>query len=433
LTRKSFIYRIQSIIVLTKTKISREKNMTVNVIGLGYIGLPTALSLACEDIKVVGTDINTKVVELLRAGKLPFVETGMEDIFNKAKDFNVEFVTHTVKADIYVIAVPTPFQDKDKRINLTYLKSAIMNILQVCDKGSIIAIESTISPGVIKNVVKPIVEEANFKWEEDIFVAYVPERIIPGNMIYELRHNSRTIGVSNDETGARLTQMYKVFCEGEIIVTSIEVAEMTKIVENTYRDVNIAFANELARMCYIEGIDVHEVIRTSNKHPRVNILNPGPGVGGHCISVDPWFLVGDYPTLTELVFTARRVNDYQPTYVLSRIREIMKENDIADMSKVGLYGLTYKENVDDTRRSPALQIIEFLDSYFTSEIKSFDPILDNTIVANQYTDFESFLGDIKLLVVLSAHDHIIENKHLLNNVIVFDTRNCLDLKDGYRL
>lgn len=189
-------------------------------------------------------------------------------------------------------------------------------------------------------------------------MVHAPERIIPGNMIYELKNNSRTISADNNEIGMIVKNLYQVFCKGEIVLTDIRTAEMTKVIENTYRDINIAFANELTKICRSDDMDVYEIIRIANMHPRVNILHPGPGVGGHCISVDPWFLVGDYPDLTNLILAARKINDSMPQHVLKRIRDIMKKNNIRDISRVGLYGLTYKENVDDIRESPTLQLLE---------------------------------------------------------------------------
>lgn len=192
-------------------------------------------------------------------------------------------------------------------------------------------------------------------------------------MVYELKNNSRTIGADSKVVGEEVRRWYKCFCKGDIVVTDIKTAEMSKVVENTFRDINIAFANELAKMCHKENMDVYELISIANKHPRVNILQPGPGVGGHCISVDPWFLVGDYPDIVNVILGAREVNDGMPLYVFDRIHEIMKENNIKDFSKVGLYGLTYKENVDDTRESPTLQLLDIFDKYNINDVKIYDP------------------------------------------------------------
>lgn len=220
---------------------------------------------------------------------------------------------------------------------------------RVCPKGAIVVIESTVSPGTIDKYVRPVIEANGFKIGEDINLVHAPERIIPGNMVYELLHNNRTIGADSREIGEKVKNVYSSFCQGEIVVTDIRTAEMTKVVENTFRAVNIAFANELAKICRHDNMDVYEIIKICNMHPRVNILQPGPGVGGHCISVDPWFLVGDYPSLAKVIDESMKTNDGMPDFVLNRIYEIMKENNITDLSRVGLYGLSYKENVDDPR------------------------------------------------------------------------------------
>ena len=208
---------------------------------------------------------------------------------------------------------------------------------------------------------------------------------------------------------------------------------MTKVVENTFRDINIAFANELSQICYNEGIDVYETIRIANMHPRVKILQPGPGVGGHCISVDPWFLVGDYPDIVNVVFAARQVNDSQPSYILRRISKIMQDNNITDISDVGFYGLTYKQNVDDTRESPTLQIIERMKENLASGARFYDPFIPYKLVDNQHFDFESFVDDVKLVVVMVSHDHIKSREAMLRGKIVFDTQNCLAYADAIKL
>ncbi|MBQ3601889.1 MAG: nucleotide sugar dehydrogenase, partial [Lachnospiraceae bacterium] len=261
-----------------------------------------------------------------------------------------------------------------------------------------------------------------------------PERIIPGNMIYELVHNNRTIGADDFQIGEKVKQIYSSFCQGEIVVTDIRTAEMTKVVENTYRDINIAFANELAKICRSDELDVYEIIRIANKHPRVNILTPGPGVGGHCISVDPWFLVGDYPGLANIILTARKINDKMPEFVLQRIKEIMEEKDIKSATRVGLYGLTYKENVDDMRESPSLQLLENMKRHLAAGIlKVYDPFIDKEVVENQYYDFDKFLQDVDLVVIMVGHNHIKENLEKLQGKVVLDTRCVCNLEGTYRL
>ncbi len=253
-------------------------------------------------------------------------------------------------------------------------------------------------------------------------------------MVYELKHNSRTIGADSREIGETVKKLYASFCEGEIIVTDIRTAEMTKVVENTFRDINIAFANELAKICRSDNMDVYEIIRIANHHPRVNILSPGPGVGGHCISVDPWFLVGDYPGLANIILAARKINDGMPEFVLERIYNIMKENNVTDVGRVGLYGLTYKEDVDDMRESPTLQMLENMEKHLSQNlVKVYDPFIKNDVVANQYHDLEKFLNDIDLIVVMVKHSEIRENVEKLKDKIVLDCHNIIDLPKSYKL
>src|SRR5699024_10060174 len=341
----------------------------INVIGLGYIGLPTALMFAKNGLKIVGTDYNSDLIESLNQRELSFEEKGLRNLFDEAVANGIEFSTEYQKTDTYIIAVPTPYFKESKKLHPKYIISAIHSVLDVCESEAILIVESTVSPGTIDRYIRPEIENRGFIIGKDVHLIHAPERIIPGNMVYELEHNSRTIGADNQEIGEKVKGLYENFCKKEIIVTDIRSAEMSKVVENTYRDINIAFANELTKICYSDNMDVYEIIRIANKHPRVNILQPGPGVGGHCISVDPWFLVGDYPDLTNLILTARKTNDSMPTHVLGRIRDIMREHDIKDVSKVGLYGLSYKANVDDTRESPTLQLLERMDEHLAFGVK----------------------------------------------------------------
>jgi UDP-N-acetyl-D-mannosaminuronic acid dehydrogenase len=320
-----------------------------------------------------------------------------------------------------------------KKIDPRYVISAVRSVLEVCPSGAVIAIESTISPGTIDREIRPAIEKRGLKTGSDIHLVHVPERILPGNMIYELEHNSRTIGADSKEIAEKIKKLYESFCKGNIVLTDIKTAEMTKVVENTYRDINIAFANELAKICRADGMDVYEIIRIANMHPRVNVLMPGPGVGGHCISVDPWFLVGDYPDIVDIIFAARAVNDSMPEYVLKRTMDIMADSGIKDFSKVGLYGLTYKENVDDTRESPALQLLNVMKKRGISGIKSYDPMLNKAITDGQVMDFNEFLSGIDMVVVLVAHSHLKENTEKILQKTVYDTKNVLSGKKVYKL
>lgn len=405
----------------------------INIIGLGYIGLPTALMFAKNGVKVVGTDYNTNLVNTLNSGSLTFEEDGLVELFEEAKSNGIEFSTEYQKTNTYILAVPTPYIEESKKLDPKYVISAVNSVLDVCDKEAVIIIESTIAPGTIDKYIRPEIEKRGFNIGEDIHLMHAPERIIPGNMIYELENNSRTIGADNQEIGEKIKDLYSAFCKAEIVVTDIRSAEMSKVVENTYRDINIAFANELAKICRTDDMDVYEIIQIANMHPRVNILQPGPGVGGHCISVDPWFLVGDYPDLTNLILTARKTNDSMPEHVLKRIRDIMREHGVKDISKVGLYGLAYKENVDDTRESPTLQLLERMDEHLAFGVKVFDPFIKENMNCNQYQDFEQFVKDIEILVIMVGHNHIINNKDKISSKFVLDTKNILNSSNVYKL
>lgn len=405
----------------------------VNVIGLGYIGLPTALMLAAHGVEVVGTDYNAERVDQLNAGKATFKEKGLEELFIRAIEGGVRFATEYQVTDTYIVSVPTPYDKFSKKVDACYVAAAVQSIMNVCPRGATIVIESTVSPGTIDKAVRPVVEASGFRIGEDVHLVHAPERIIPGNMIYELEHNNRTIGADDRTVGEQIKALYASFCRGEIVVTDIRTAEMTKVVENTFRAVNIAFANELAKICRHDGMDVYEIIRICNMHPRVNILQPGPGVGGHCISVDPWFLVGDYPGLAKVIEEAMKVNAGMPDFVLNRIYEIMRENGMTDVSRVGLYGLTYKENVDDMRESPTLQLVESQKRHLAAPLKVYDPYIAEDVVENQYHDLDAFLAEVDLVVIMVNHREILENMDRLAGKVVLDCRNVCHLPGIYRL
>lgn len=405
----------------------------VNVIGLGYIGLPTALMMASHGIEVVGTDCNQEIIRTLNKGKTTFKECGLEELFCKAVNGGICFTTEYQITNTYIISVPTPYDKFTKKVDACYVISAIKSVLEICPKGSVIIIESTVSPGTIDKQIRPVVQAAGFVIGQDIHLAHAPERIIPGNMVYELLHNNRTVGADDAAVGQRVKKLYSSFCQGTIVVTDIRTAEMTKVVENTFRAVNIAFANELAKICRYDNMDVQEIIRICNMHPRVSILQPGPGVGGHCISVDPWFLVGDYPGLAKVIDESMKTNDGMPDFVLNRIFEIMKENGLNDISRVGLYGLTYKEDVDDCRESPTLQLLESQARHLGQPLKVYDPFVGTDIITNQYHDLNVFLNEVDMVVIMVGHTEIREKMNLLAGKVVFDTRNICKLPGVYRL
>lgn len=405
----------------------------INVVGMGYIGLPTALMLAAHGNDVVGSDNNESLIQKLQDGQVPFEEEGMQELYDEAVKKKIRFSARKVEAEFYIIAVPTPYNELSKKVDASYVEQAVKDVVETAPHGAVLVIESTISPKTIDTHVRPIIREEQLNTGKQIHLAHAPERIIPGNMIFELQNNSRTIGADDIAIAEKVKEIYQTFCKSEIVLTDIRTAEMTKVVENTYRDINIAYANELVKICRAGGLDVYEIIRIANKHPRVNILSPGPGVGGHCISVDPWFLVGDYPGLANIILAARKINDSMPEYVLERISEIMKENDLKDVSQVGFYGLTYKEDVDDVRESPTLQLLDCMKRHLAFGVKVYDPFVKQNIVENQVHDLDTFLRECKLIVIMVAHTQIKNNMEKLEGKIIFDTKNICTLEGTYKL
>ena len=405
----------------------------VCVLGLGYIGLPTALMLATHGKQVTGVDIDEKLLSQLQGGMVPFEEEGLDDLYGQARtDEVITFQSSIPISPMYIVAVPTPYDKDTKKIDPKYVIKTVNNVLDVCTKGAIIVIESTVPPGTLDKFVRPIIEKRGRS--EDVHLVHAPERIIPGKMIKELRHNARTIGADSAEIAEIVREMYKSFCIGEIVLTDIRTAEMTKVVENTYRDINIAFANELAKICRQDGLNVYEIIKISNMHPRVDILQPGPGVGGHCLSVDPWFLVGDYPRLSLLIHEARKINDSMPDFVLRRIQDIKKENNLPQTAKVGFYGVTYKEDVDDTRESPTLQLFDQMKLNLGSGSAVFyDPMCKSNMLDGQLGSFDAFLEASDLVVLMVGHTHLKKSMDKLKGKLVLDTRNICSLKGCYKL
>ena len=388
----------------------------VNVIGLGYIGLPTALMMASHGVEVIGTDYNKELVATLNAGKTTFKEKGLDELFQNALAAGVKFTTEYQVTDTYIVSVPTPYDKFSKKVDACYVVEAVKDVMRVCPKGATVVVESTVSPGTIDKYVRPVIEANGFKIGEDINLVHAPERIIPGNMVYELLHNNRTIGADDKAIGEKVKKLYSSFCQGEIVVTDIRTAEMTKVVENTFRAVNIAFANELAKICRHDNMDVYEIIKICNMHPRVNILQPGPGVGGHCISVDPWFLVGDYPSLAKVIDESMKTNDGMPDFVLNRIYEIMKEKGLTDM-----------------RESPTLQLLESQERHLATGLKVYDPFITKDVVKNQYHDLDTFLADVDMVVVMVKHTEIRENVDKLAGKVVLDCHNVIDLPGVYHI
>lgn len=395
----------------------------VNVIGLGYIGLPTALMMASHGVEVVGTDYNEELVGTLNAGRTTFKEEGLDELFEEAVEAGIAFTTEYQVCDTYIVSVPTPYDKANKKIDPSYVVAASKTVLEVAPEGAVLVIESTVSPNTIDRYVRPLLVDAG---REDVELVHAPERIIPGNMVHELLRNNRTIGADDPEVGERIAGLYASFCQGEVTLTDIRTAEMTKVVENTFRAVNIAFSNELAKICRVGGMDVAEVVRIANKHPRVNILSPGPGVGGHCIPVDPWFLVGDYPEMANLIRLALQTNASMPEYVLHRAYEAMGERGISDVSKVGIYGLTYKEDVDDVRESPTLQMLEAQAEHLGgAAMKVYDPWVESGVVPNQVHSMDEFLEGLEMVIVMVGHSEVKGKPEVFGDRVLIDPRNVM--------
>jgi len=331
------------------------------VLGLGYIGLPTASTFATHGLRVVGVDVNTQVVTTLRNGGLHIHEPGLRTLVQAALGSgNLTIDQHPEEADAFIIAVPTPFKD-EKKADLSYVTAAAEAIVPHLRPGNLVILESTSPPRTTVDRVAPILEKSGLKPGRDFHLAYSPERVLPGQILRELIENARVVGGIDQASAQAGRDLYKIFVRGDIFLTTSTTAEMVKLMENTYRDVNIAIANEFSRLTERMGVDIWEATTLANLHPRVNILRPGPGVGGHCISVDPWFLVEAAPDITPLIRTARVVNDAQPHYVLELLRRAL--GSLSGVH-VAVLGLAYKPNVDDLRESPAIDVARLLvDAY----------------------------------------------------------------------
>jgi UDP-N-acetyl-D-mannosaminuronic acid dehydrogenase len=325
------------------------------VVGLGYIGLPTASLLGTKGYKVHGVDFSTHVVDTINRGSIHIVEPDLDLMVKSAVNAgNLQAGLEPVEADIFIIAVPTPLKDNYVP-DLSYVESATRQISPFVKPGNLVILESTSPVGTTNEVVASILAGEGHDIEKDVYVAHCPERVLPGRILVELVENDRIVGGINEESAVKAIEFYKTFVRGKVLATNALTAEMVKLAENSFRDVNIAFANELSMICEQEGIDVWEMISLANRHPRVNILQPGPGVGGHCIAVDPWFIVARAPTLSKLIRSAREVNDSKPAWVIEKVRE---KADKFKHPIIGCLGIAYKADVDDLRESPALAIVE---------------------------------------------------------------------------
>jgi len=331
------------------------------MIGLGYIGLPTAALIAKKKLKVFGVDVNEQVVDTINKGEIHIVEPKLDVLVKSVvKEGYLKASIEPIKADVYLIAVPTPFKG-DYEPDIAYVESAIRKLIPTLTEGALVIIESTSPVGTTEKMQKIIFTERP-ELKGKIYMAFCPERVLPGNVIYELEHNDRAIGGVNPESTQKAVDFYSLFVTGELHKTNARTAELTKLVENSSRDVQIAFANELSMICDKAGIDVWELIRLANKHPRVNILQPGTGVGGHCIAVDPWFIVSEFPKEAKIIRAAREINNYKTQWVIEKIKNKALHFKINNNREpvIACLGLAFKPNIDDLRESPALQVVKTL-------------------------------------------------------------------------
>ncbi|ELR68652.1 UDP-glucose dehydrogenase [Fulvivirga imtechensis AK7] len=339
------------------------------MIGLGYIGLPTAALMASKGIKVHGVDINEKAVATINKGEIHIVEPDLDGLVHHVVEEGFLFAdTKPTKADVFLIAVPTPFKG-DHQPDISYVETAAKNIAPFIEKGNLIILESTSPVGTTERV-KEIIDSERPEIKGKYFIAYCPERVLPGNIIHELEHNDRSIGGIDDQSTEKAIEFYRHFVKGELHPTDSRTAEMCKLVENSYRDVNIAFANELSMICEEANINVWELIKLANKHPRVNILQPGTGVGGHCIAVDPWFIVSEFPKHAKIIRAAREINNYKTEWVIEKIKNAALEFELKNNRKptIACLGLAFKPDIDDLRESPALRVAEVIKNDFDDVI-----------------------------------------------------------------
>jgi UDP-N-acetyl-D-mannosaminuronic acid dehydrogenase len=414
------------------------KMKKVCVIGLGYIGLPTATVLANNGFEVHGVDINEKAVKLINNGQVHIYEPDLDIMVKKAVESGyLKASVIPEKADVFIIAVPTPFKENHKP-DLTYVEQATRSVAPYLEPGNIVILESTSPVGTTEKVAEWILEERedlsiDENRENRIFVSHCPERVLPGKILKELIENNRIIGGINEESTKRTVEFYKNFVKGEILETNARTAELSKLAENAFRDVNIAFANELSMICDDLNINVWELINLANHHPRVNILQPGPGVGGHCIAVDPWFIVDAAPEAAKLIRTARMVNDSKPYFVIEKIKEATKN---LQNPTISCLGLAFKANVDDLRESPSVKIVKELSAIYDQTIYVAEPHIEelpkDLLESNvQLVKTEDAIEKADVIVLLVDHDYFkMIDKKVLSNKIIIDTRGILPVTNS---
>lgn len=393
--------------------------MKICIMGQGYIGLPTAALFTRNHCEVVGVDVNEQIVNNLNKGIIHIEEPGISDIIKNAVKLGVYTASLTPeKADAFIITVPTPYIVENYSCDLSYVVSACESILPYLEKGNTVIIESTIAPMSTDETIKPIFENAGFTIGEDLYLAHCPERVLPGKIIDELIHNDRIIGGVTSQCAVKASEVYGQFVEGELMLTEAKTAELSKCMENTFRDVNIALANELAKICAEIGVNALDVIKMANKHPRVNLHSPGPGVGGHCLAIDPYFIYAKAPETAKIIKLARDTNNSMPDFVVNNVKKML------DKGKIAVLGVSYKGNTGDDRESPAYEIISKLSSDY--EIAIHDPHIDNP----DFVSLADAVENVDLILILCDHN---EFKYLdydliikkSSNPIIFDTKNII--------
>ena len=414
--------------------------MIVTVIGLGYIGLPTAALIASKGVKVVGVDVNQHVVNTINEGKIHIVEPDLDVLVQSSvRSGNLRATTEAKKADIFIVAVPTPFQG-DHKPDLSYIKSTAKAIAPVLGKGNLVILESTSPVGTTEKLTEWMSKERpDLSFPEfginriaDVALAHCPERVLPGNVVRELVENDRIVGGMTTQCAEKAREFYNIFVKGDCLITDSRTAELSKLVENSFRDVNIAFANELSLICDKLNLDVWELIKFANHHPRVNILQPGPGVGGHCVAVDPWFIVDSAPDEAKLIKLARLVNDEKPNFVIKKINQaVSKISKVVPELSIASLGLSFKPDIDDLRESPALEIAKKVSKMGFKKHYIVEPNINDLPVEfnpqfTELVELEKALTSSDILLLLVDHAPFKEiNLSLLSGKQVIDTRGTL--------
>lgn len=401
--------------------------MKICIIGQGYIGLPTAALFAMNGCEVVGVDVNEEIVNKLNNGIVHIEEPGIASVISDASKNGMYKASLTPEeADAFIITVPTPYISENYSCDLSYVFSACKSIIPYLRSGNIVIIESTIAPLSTDNYIKPIFEDAGFEIGRDLYLAHCPERVLPGRIMDELVNNDRIIGGVTSKCSRKASEIYGMFVKGEMMECEAKTAELSKCMENTFRDVNIALANELAKISAEIGVNVLDVIRIANKHPRVNIHSPGPGVGGHCLAIDPYFIYSLAPDTAKIIKLARDTNNSMCDFVVGNIQKIVPKG------KIAIFGVAYKGNTEDDRESPSYKIISKLKD-LNYDIEVYDP----HVIPD--SDLERSIDGSDLIVILSDHDEFKEFdfdliREKMNSAIIFDTKNIVkDVPEDIRL